>query len=124
MHRTALVILLLFCYWSQLTAEPLEVHVLGYVVSIEKTRFSISHQCDKGSNCFALRIETDSGHIKKDDVILVRYSDQTSFYDPENYELAIDQVSLNQGDHLLIRFVSNAKDRTPVVEATEIRIGD
>ncbi len=75
------------------------MHVLGYVVSFEKTRFSISHQCDKGSNCFALRIETGSGHIKKDEVILVRYSAQTSFYDPENYELAVDQVSLSPKSH-------------------------
>ena len=87
------------------------VHLLGFVDKL----------CPEETYCFTLLVEADfvaqvGEHIE------VRFDATTRIYDPENYELNLEQQNIVPGSHLRMLIESAA---TPgIYRATFIWIGD
>jgi len=87
------------------------VHLLGFVDKL----------CPGDPYCFELRVEPDfvaqaGEHIK------VRFDATTNIYDPENYELTLEQQNIVPGSHL--RMLIESAAIPGIYRATFIWIGD
>jgi hypothetical protein len=74
--------------FSQSPASP-SVHVLGFVETL----------CAGETNCFELRVEQEYLDLAAGRII-VRYDHNSQIYDPENYELTLQQSNIVEGSHL------------------------
>ena len=89
------------------------VHLLGFVESL----------CIGETNCFELRVEKEyldfAAHR-----ILVRYNEASKIYDPENYELSLQQSNIIEGSHLRLLLVLDPDRLDHSYNAQFIWIGD
>ena len=87
------------------------VHLLGFVDKL----------CPEELYCFTLLVEADFvGQVGEQ--IEVRFDTTTNIYDPENYELTLEQQNIVPGSHLRMLIESVATPGT--YRATFIWIGD
>ena len=88
------------------------VHLLGFVDKL----------CPEEPYCFTLLVEADFVGQVGGEQIEVRFDATTNIYDPENYELTLEQQNIIPGSHLRMLIESAA---TPgIYRATFIWIGD
>ena len=73
---------------SQSPASP-SVHLLGFVETL----------CAGENNCFELRVEKEYLDLAASRII-VRFDLNSKIYDPENYELTLQQSDIVEGSHL------------------------
>ena len=66
-----------------------QVHLLGFVESL----------CPEEPRCFELRVEAEYIQLAASR-IFVRYDRKTQIFDPENYELTLEQSDIIEGSHL------------------------
>ena len=95
-----------------LRAAP-TVHLLGFVDKL----------CPQQAYCFDLLVEPDfvtlvGEHIK------VRFNTTTNIYDPENYELNLEQQNIVAGSHLRMLIETDADKQSGEYRASYIWIGD
>ena len=88
-------------------------HLLGFVAKL----------CPKEPYCFTLLVEPDfvgqvGEHIK------VRFTATTNIYDPENYELSLEQQNIVAGSHLRMLIEVDANGQSGEYRASYIWIGD
>lgn len=65
------------------------VHLLGFVETL----------CAGENNCFELRVEQEYLDLAASRII-VRFDRNSKIYDPENYELTLQQSDIVEGSHL------------------------
>ena len=97
---------------STLRAAPV-VHLLGFVDKL----------CPTEAYCFDLLVEPDFV-AQVGESIKVRFSAKTNIYDPENYELSLEQQNIVAGSHLRMLIESEADGPPGEYRATFIWIGD
>ena len=88
-------------------------HLLGFVDKL----------CPGEPYCFELQVKPDyvaqvGEHIK------VRFAATTNIYDPENYELNLEQQNIVAGSHLRLLIATDADAQPGEYRATFIWIGD
>lgn len=89
------------------------VHLLGFVDRL----------CPEESYCFTLLVEADFvGQVGER--IEVRFDATTHIYDPENYELTLEQQNIVAGSHLRMLIEMDAAGPPGAYRATFIWIGD
>ena len=89
------------------------VHLLGFVDRL----------CPEEPYCFTLLVEPDFvAHIGER--IKVRFDGATHIYDPENYELTLEQQNIIPGSHLRMLIETDATGQAGEYRATFIWIGD
>ena len=89
------------------------VHLLGFVDRL----------CPEEPYCFTLLVEADFvGQIGEH--IEVRFDTTTHIYDPENYELTLEQQNIVPGSHLRMLIETDAAGPPGEYRATFIWIGD
>ena len=89
------------------------VHLLGFVDKL----------CPGEPYCFELQVKPDyvaqvGEHIK------VRFAATTNIFDPENYELTLEQQNIVPGSHLRLLLETDADTQPGEYRATFIWIGD
>ena len=89
------------------------VHLLGFVDQL----------CPEEPYCFELLVEPDfvtqvGQHVR------VRFDATTNIYDPENYELTLEQQNIIPGSHLRMLIEMDASRPRGDYRATFIWIGD
>jgi hypothetical protein len=89
------------------------VHLLGFVDSL----------CADESGCFELRVESDYVAVAGQ-WITVRYDRGTKIYDPENYELSLEQSNIIEGSHLRLLLNPDSERTEHDYRALFIWIGD
>ena len=96
-----------------LTAASEQVHLLGFVEQL----------CPDRPYCFELRVEPDYiAHVGER--INVSYEAVTTIFDPENYELTLEQSQIIPGSHLRLLLIREPAVAENVYRATFIWIGD
>jgi hypothetical protein len=108
------------CFWlAILLALPLStraadtLHLLGFVKRL----------CPDEPYCFELRVEP--GYIAQaGEQIRVRFNGETSIYDPENYELSLQQQNIIPGSHLRMLIAAEQNIGPDDYRASHIWIGD
>ena len=89
------------------------VHLLGFVDKL----------CPEEPYCFTLLVEPDFvAHIGER--IKVRFAATTRIYDPENYQLTLQQQNIVPGSHLRLLIETEASRPPGEYHATFIWIGD
>ena len=89
------------------------VHLLGFVDKL----------CPDEPHCFELLVEPDFvAHVGER--IKVRFDATTNIYDPENYELTLEQQNIVAGSHLRMLIETDASKPPGEYRATFIWIGD
>ena len=89
------------------------LHLLGFVERL----------CANEPYCFELRVEP--GYIAlAGERIKVRFSGETSIYDPENYELSLQQQNIVPGSHLRMLIATEQDTNPGEYRASHIWIGD
>jgi hypothetical protein len=89
------------------------VHLLGFVDKL----------CPGESYCFELLVEPDFV-AQVGERIKVRFDATTNIYDPENYELNLEQQNIVPGSHLRLLIEADASRPPGEYRATFIWIGD
>jgi hypothetical protein len=89
------------------------VHLLGFVDNL----------CPQEPYCFELLVEPDYV-TQVGERIRVRFTATTNIYDPENYELNLDQQNIVAGSHLRMLIENDANGPPGEYRATFIWIGD
>ena len=89
------------------------VHLLGFVDNL----------CPQEPYCFELRVEPDFV-AQVGQRIKVRFTATTNIYDPENYELTLEQQNIVAGSHLRMLIEGDANGLPGDYRATFIWIGD
>ena len=105
--------LLLFATSPMLAAAPTQVHLLGFVEQLSPDR----------PYCFELRVEHEYVAIASER-INVRYEAVTTIFDPENYELTLQQSNIIPGSHLRLLMTHDPDWVDQVYQANYIWIGD
>lgn len=95
-----------------LRAAPV-VHLLGFV----------DKPCSTEAYCFDLLVEPDFV-AQAGERIKVRFSATTNIFDPENYELSLEQQNIVAGSHLRMLIEADANGLPGEYRATFIWIGD
>ena len=90
-----------------------QVHLLGFVESL----------CPDEPHCFELRVEADYIELAASR-IFVRYDRKTQIFDPENYELTLEQSNIIEGSHLRLLMGLEAERGVGNYRASFIWIGD
>ena len=108
------------CWWLALALVlPLSlraaetVHLLGFVDKL----------CPAEPYCFELLVEADFV-AQIGERIRVRFDATTNIYDPENYELTLEQQNIIPGSHLRMLIETETTGQPGVYRATFIWIGD
>ena len=108
------------CFWlAMVLALPLTaratdtLHLLGFVESL----------CDDEPYCFELRVEPEYV-AQAGERITVRFAATTNIYDPENYELTLEQQNIVPGSHLRLLIAPDQNDSPGEYRASFIWIGD
>ena len=89
------------------------VHLLGFVEEL----------CADESGCFELRIESEYVALVGER-ITVRYDRDTKIFDPENYELTLEQSNIIEGSHLRLLLNPDSERTEHDYRALFIWIGD
>ena len=90
-----------------------QVHLLGFVENI----------CADESYCFELRPEADY-IVLAGSRITVRFKQVTTIFDPENYELTLEQSNIIPGSHLRLLLTPDSEGVEQNYRAIYIWIGD
>jgi len=93
-------------------ASP-SVHLLGFVETL----------CAGETNCFELRVEKEYLDLAASRII-VRFDRNSQIYDPENYELTLQQSNIIEGSHLRLLLSADPDSSGPDYHAQFIWIGD
>ena len=107
---------LLFVTLAGITVMPVaspSVHLIGFVESL----------CVGETNCFELRVEKEYLNLTAHRIV-VRYDEASSIYDPENYELTLQQSNIVEGSHLRLLLVPDTGRNDHNYNAQFIWIGD
>jgi hypothetical protein len=112
LHRIGLSLAIALTLSTALIAAK-TVHLLGFVDEL----------CPDEPHCFELTVKPEfvaevGAHIK------VRFTSATRIYDPENYELTLEQQNIVPGSHLRMLIEAEADGETGVYQASFIWIGD
>lgn len=88
-------------------------HLLGFVASL----------CNDEAHCFELLVEPQyqDGPGER---IRVRFGSKTQIFDPENYELTLDQQNIVPGSHLRLLIERDSTTESNDYRASYIWIGD
>ena len=97
---------------SQSPASP-SVHLLGFVETL----------CAGENNCFELRVEKEYLDLAASRII-VRFDLNSKIYDPENYELTLQQSNIIEGSHLRLLLMPDDDGPESNYHAQFIWIGD
>jgi hypothetical protein len=89
------------------------VHLLGFVEVL----------CVDESGCFELRVESEYIAVAGKR-ITVRFDRGTKIFDPENYELTLDQSNIIEGSHLRLLLTPDPGGTQHEYRALFIWIGD
>jgi len=89
------------------------VHLLGFVDRL----------CPGEPYCFELLVEADF-IAQVGQRVKVRFDGATHIYDPENYELTLEQQNIIPGSHLRMLIETDATGQAGEYRATFIWIGD
>ena len=89
------------------------LHLLGFV----------DNPCPSEPYCFELLVEPDFVALAGER-IKVRFSTKTNIYDPENYELNLEQQNIVAGSHLRMLIETDADEQPGEYRASYIWIGD
>ena len=89
------------------------IHLLGFVDKL----------CPTEPYCFDLLVEPDFVALAGER-IKVRFSAITNIYDPENYELNLEQQNIVAGSHLRMLIETDADKQSGEYRASYIWIGD
>ena len=96
------------------TSQAVEsVHLIG----------SVENLCPDEPYCFKLRVEAEYLALA-DEMIKVRFKNVTTIFDPENYELTLEQSNIIPGSHLRLLLVPDAKGVKHGYRASYIWMGD
>ncbi len=98
---------------SSLSSASSPVHLLGFVETL----------CAGETNCFELRVEQEYLDLAASR-ILVRYDGDSQIYDPENYELTLQQSNIVEGSHLRLLLMLDDDGLESNYYAQFIWIGD
>jgi hypothetical protein len=88
-------------------------HLLGFVDKL----------CPGEPYCFELLVEPDFV-AQVGQRVKVRFDATTNIYDPENYELTLEQQNIVAGSHLRMLIETSAAGQSGEFRATFIWIGD
>ena len=110
--RRSLFGILLFAGISTVNAAQ-QVHLLGFVESL----------CPDEPHCYELRVEADYIELAASR-IFVRYDRKTLIFDPENYELTLEQSDIVGGSHLRLLMDPDSGRGDFAYQATVIWVGD
>ena len=89
------------------------VHLLG----------SVDSRCVGETNCFELRVEKEYLDLAAERIV-VRYDETSNIYDPENYELTLQQSNIIEGSHLRLLLIPDTTNSADSYDALFIWIGD
>jgi hypothetical protein len=89
------------------------LHLLGFVERL----------CANETYCFELRVEP-AFIVLAGEQIRVRFNGETSIYDPENYELSLQQQNIIPGSHLRMLISAEQNIGPDDYRASHIWIGD
>lgn len=89
------------------------VHLLGFVETL----------CAGETNCFELRVEQEYLDLAASRII-VRFDRNSKIYDPENYELTLQQSNIVEGSHLRLLLSADTGSSGQDYYAQFIWIGD
>ena len=98
---------------SSLSTASTSVHLLGFVETL----------CAGETNCFELRVEQEYLDLAASRII-VRYDGDSQIYDPENYELTLQQSNIVEGSHLRLLLMLDDDGPESNYYAQFIWIGD
>lgn len=98
---------------SSLSTASTSVHLLGFVETL----------CAGETNCFELRVEKEYVAVAAKRII-VRFDRSTKIYDPENYELTLQQSNIIEGSHLRLLLNPDPGGTEHEYHALFIWIGD
>lgn len=84
---------------------------------------SVENLCPDEPYCFNLRVEAEYLALA-DELIRVRFKQVTTIFDPENYELTLEQSNIIPGSHLRLLLVPGPKGVKHGYRASYIWIGD
>lgn len=98
---------------SSLTLASSSVHLLGFVETL----------CASETNCFELRVEQEYLDLAASRII-VRFDRNSKIYDPENYELTLQQSNIVEGSHLRLLLSADQGGSGQEYHAQFIWIGD
>ena len=112
LHRTCLALAVALAFSSPLVAAK-TVHLLGFVGEL----------CPDEPHCFELTVKPEfvaevGARIK------VRFTSATRIYDPENYELTLEQQNIVPGSHLRMLIEADPNRGPGEHQASFIWIGD
>jgi len=112
LHRTCLALAIALAFSTPLAAAK-TVHLLGFVDKL----------CPDEPHCFELMVKPEfigevGAHIR------VRFTSATRIYDPENYELTLEQQNIVPGSHLRMLIEADADREPGAHQASFIWIGD
>jgi hypothetical protein len=103
---------MLLGYSSPSTASS-PVHLLGFVETL----------CADEFYCFELRVENEFLNVAPER-ITVRFDNNSNIYDPENYELTLQQSNIIEGSHLRLLLTPDPTRSGHNYDALFIWIGD
>ena len=89
------------------------VHLLGFVDTL----------CAGETNCFELRVEKEYQNLAARRII-VRFDGNSKIFDPENYELTLQQSNIVEGSHLRLLLIPDDDGPESNYHAQFIWIGD
>jgi len=98
---------------SSLSTASTSVHLLGFVETL----------CAGETNCFELRVEKEYLDLAASRII-VRFDRNSKIYDPENYELTLQQSNIIEGSHLRLLLLADDDGPESNYHAQFIWIGD
>jgi hypothetical protein len=90
-----------------------QVHLLGFV----------EYLCPGEPHCFELRVKPKFIEAAGDRIV-VRFDRNTLIFDPENYELTLEQSNIIDGSHLRLLLTSESDRGGNHYRASVIWIGD
>ncbi len=103
----------LFAASPALTLASEQVHLLGFVEQL----------CPDQPYCFELRVEPEYiGDVGEQ--IIVHYEKVTTIFDPENYELTLQQSNIVPGSHLRLLLTPDSGGAEGLYRSVYIWIGD
>jgi len=94
-------------------AASSSIHLFGFVASL----------CSGETNCFELRVEKEYLDLAAERIV-VRYDEASNIYDPENYELPLQQSNIFEGSHLRLLLTPDPTRSGDNYDALFIWIGD
>ena len=103
----------LFAASPALTSASEQVHLLGFVEQL----------CPDQPYCFELRVEPEYA-ADVGERISVHYETVTTIFDPENYELTLQQSNIIPGSHLRLLLTPDSGGAEGLYRAVYIWIGD